>query len=152
MLDRTSRVQDPRRRTRTVWRGGVSRPHAGCESLSAWPSLVVPSRAESFPYIVLEAAACAIPLIATDVGGISEIVPKRATGSVGGNGSELIPAGDPIALATAIAARLANPAQAAEMAQHLQTRARALFSVERMTDDVLSFYEAVLTNKQTARA
>ena len=36
--------------------------------------VVVPSRAESFPYIVLEAAAAQMPLIATDVGGIPEIV------------------------------------------------------------------------------
>ena len=36
--------------------------------------LVVPSRAESMPYIVLEAAAAAMPLLATNVGGIPEIV------------------------------------------------------------------------------
>ena len=39
--------------------------------------LVVPSRHESFPYVVLEAAAAAVPLIATAVGGIPEILPER---------------------------------------------------------------------------
>ena len=37
-------------------------------------SLVVPSRAESMPYVVLEAAAAEMPLLATNVGGIPEIV------------------------------------------------------------------------------
>ncbi len=37
--------------------------------------MVVPSRAESFPYIVLEAIAAHKPLIASNVGGISEILP-----------------------------------------------------------------------------
>ncbi len=36
--------------------------------------LVVPSRAESFPYVVLEAGAAGMPLVATNVGGILEIV------------------------------------------------------------------------------
>ncbi len=35
--------------------------------------MVIPSRAESLPYVILEAAAAAQPLIATDVGGIGEI-------------------------------------------------------------------------------
>ena len=41
--------------------------------------MVVPSRAESFPYVVLEAAAAGLPLIATNVGGIPEIVAESDT-------------------------------------------------------------------------
>ncbi|HZN29090.1 MAG TPA: glycosyltransferase family 4 protein, partial [Xanthobacteraceae bacterium] len=56
--------------------------------------LVVPSRAESLPYIVLEAAAVGLPMIATDVGGIPEIF--------GPDADALVPPGDPAALARAI--------------------------------------------------
>ena len=60
--------------------------------------LVVPSRAESLPYIVLEAAAAGLPIIATNVGGIPEIF--------GPDAGDLVPPGDPAALADAIAAAL----------------------------------------------
>ena len=56
--------------------------------------LVVPSRAESLPYIVLEAAAAGLPLIATHVGGIPEIF--------GPDAADLVPPGDAGALAGAI--------------------------------------------------
>ena len=40
--------------------------------------MVAPSRAESLPYIVLEAAAAAVPLITTNVGGIPEVFGPQA--------------------------------------------------------------------------
>jgi glycosyltransferase involved in cell wall biosynthesis len=57
-------------------------------------TLVVPSRAESMPYIVLEAAAAGLPLIATNVGGIPEILT--------GEWEHLVPPGDADALAAAM--------------------------------------------------
>jgi glycosyltransferase involved in cell wall biosynthesis len=39
--------------------------------------MVIPSRAESFPYIVLETVAAAKPLLATRVGGIAEVMPEH---------------------------------------------------------------------------
>ena len=59
--------------------------------------LVAPSRAESLPYIVLEAAAAAVPMITTNVGGIPEIFGPQAAG--------LVAPGDAAALARAIARR-----------------------------------------------
>ena len=93
---------------------------------------VVPSRAESLPYIVLEAAAAGLPIIASNVGGIPEIF--------GPDAGELVPPGDPTALARAIGDALQNPGARAAAAQRLQERIRASFSVDVMTDAVLAAY------------
>ena len=77
-------------------------------------ALVVPSRAESFPYIVLEAAAAGLPMLATDVGGIPEIV--------AGTDTALLPPEDDVALAEAMLRVLDDPAaaQARAAARRLQ--------------------------------
>jgi glycosyltransferase involved in cell wall biosynthesis len=99
--------------------------------------LVVPSRAESLPYVVLEAAAAGIPLLATAVGGIPEIFGPQQS-------HLLLPPGDARALAAAIAAALADPAAAPAAAATLRSRVRALFSAEAMTDQVLAAYSEAL--------
>ena len=95
-------------------------------------ALVVPSRKESFPYIVLEAAAAGLPLIATDVGGIPEIV--------AGTDTALVAADDVAALATAMALSVADRAGAVERAARLKAVVGAKFTVAGMTRSVLDFY------------
>lgn len=102
------------------------------EALGLGRVMVVPSLAESFPYVVLEAAAAGMPLIATRVGGIPEIVADTDTA--------LIEPGSADALQTAIAAAFANPAAASEKATRLKARVAAMFTVGKMTSDVLTFY------------
>jgi glycosyltransferase involved in cell wall biosynthesis len=94
--------------------------------------LVVPSRAESLPYVVLEAAAAGIPMIATAVGGIAEIF--------GPDAASLIAPGDPAALAQAIARTLQQPGQQQAAVLRLQGRVREQFSVDAMTHAVLTAY------------
>jgi glycosyltransferase involved in cell wall biosynthesis len=98
--------------------------------------LVVPSRAESLPYIVLEAAAAGVPIIATNVGGIPEIF--------GPDAGDLVPPGDPAALAQAIAAALQDRGGRHSASLRLKSRVRASFSVDAMTDGVLEGYRAAL--------
>jgi glycosyltransferase involved in cell wall biosynthesis len=98
--------------------------------------LVVPSRAESLPYIVLEAAAAGLPMLATKVGGIPEIFGPQA--------GELLPAGDVASLAAAIRAALADPAAAQASAQALRERVRAQFSAVPMVAGVVASYRAAL--------
>jgi glycosyltransferase involved in cell wall biosynthesis len=98
--------------------------------------LVVPSRAESFPYIVLEAGAAGMPLIATKVGGIPEIT--------AGTRNKLIPPGDVAALTTALEAFLDSRKGADTRAKALKTAVGKKFTVEAMTGSVLDFYAATL--------
>jgi len=98
--------------------------------------MVAPSRAESLPYVVLEAAAAGKPLITTKVGGIPEIY--------GPLSDSLVPPVDALALARAIAAALDHPDDAANVAQNLRARVAASFSVDSMVDGVLSAYGTAL--------
>jgi len=94
--------------------------------------LVIPSRAESFPYIVLEAAAAAIPMIVTNVGGIPEIV---------GNHCEMMIKPDDIsALAREIKKHIEAPTPFQDRAASLQTDIQALFTVEKMSTAIIEFY------------
>jgi glycosyltransferase involved in cell wall biosynthesis len=97
--------------------------------------MVVPSRFESMPYVVLEAAAAHMPMISTDVGGIPEIFGSEA--------HRLIAADDVSALASAIAAALDTPpdvlgADAERLVRGMGRR----FDVATMADDVLAAYAA----------
>ncbi len=98
--------------------------------------MVVPSRSESLPYIVLEAVGAGIPLIATRVGGIPEIF--------GSQSDRLIPRENADALANAIASALDNPGATQDSAKALQQRVRESFSLEAMIDQVLDSYREAL--------
>ena len=102
--------------------------------------MVIPSRAESLPYVVLETAAAGKPLITTNVGGIPEIF--------GSLSYALVEAGNAGALADAIAQTLDDPAAAIALAAELRLRVASSFSVDAMVDGVISAYRQAMT--QTA--
>lgn len=95
--------------------------------------MIVPSRKESLPYVVLEAAAAGLPLIATNVGGISEIVD--------GSDTALIESDDVTGLAGAIHEILAAPEAAASRAERLRNVVSQRFTVETMSDGICAFYD-----------
>jgi glycosyltransferase involved in cell wall biosynthesis len=116
----------------------------GREALKLGRIMVVPSRFESLPYVVLEAAAGGVPLIATRVGGIPEIF--------GPQSDALVPPDDVAALAQAIARALDHRGATVAAAGQLRERVRASFSLEAMVDGVLGAYGAALeTLRQTGR-
>jgi glycosyltransferase involved in cell wall biosynthesis len=100
--------------------------------------LVVPSRADSLPYVVIEAGGAGIPIIASGVGGIPEIL---------GPDGNLVPAKDPARLAQAIGSALDDPAAARSGAERLRERVRTLFSQDAMVEGVLAGYGAALKAK-----
>ncbi len=104
--------------------------------------LVVCSRAESLPYIVIEGAAAGMPMVAARVGGIPEIYGPYAP--------SLVQPGDPAALAQAIAQALANPVATAAAAQRLRNWVRASFCDEIMTRSVLAAYGEALVRARAA--
>ncbi|WP_375274043.1 glycosyltransferase family 4 protein [Methylorubrum thiocyanatum] len=107
--------------------------------------MVVPSLAESLPYVVLEAAAAAQPLVATNVGGIPEIF-----GSLSG---DLVPPGDCEALSVAIMRILdEEPAIREGRARALSEALRMRFSMNRMATDVLCGYAAAFRAKRVRAA
>ncbi len=101
--------------------------------------MVIPSRAESLPYVVLEAAAAGKPLITTNVGGIPEIY--------GPLSPALIPAGDPLKLAEAIAGAIGETQALADTTRLLRQRVAASFSVETMVDGIIAAYERALSQR-----
>ena len=97
--------------------------------------LVVPSLAESLPYVVLEAAAAGQPLVATRVGGIPEIFGQAA--------GDLIPPRDPAGLASGIRQVLDEAPEALDArVRALSTSVHQRFSLERMGIEVISGYAA----------
>ena len=98
--------------------------------------LCLPSHNEGVPNVVLEAMACGIPVVATRVGGIPEVLPEEA--------GLLVPAHDRLALADALVEALArrwDPARIVEHAGH--------FSWERNLEELSRILESAAAAPST---
>jgi glycosyltransferase involved in cell wall biosynthesis len=80
---------------------GLKEPPRVAELMRAADVLVLPSLAENLPVVLIEAQATGVPVVASNVGGVREIVDERS--------GRLVPPGDRAALATAIEAILEHP-------------------------------------------
>ena len=101
--------------------------------------LVVPSRGDSMPYVVIEAAAAGIPMVAAKVGGIPEIF--------GPHTDALFAPSNVDAMADAIKTALADPAAAQDRAKTLRERVLLLFSQKAMVEGVLAGYRDAFADR-----
>jgi glycosyltransferase involved in cell wall biosynthesis len=102
--------------------------------LKAADLFLFPSRSEALGYAALEAAQAALPIVATRVGGIPEIITDGTSGS-------LVPPHQPDALATAIAKYRNNPtlAQTHAAAAHIES---LRFSIDAMVRATATLYQS----------
>ncbi len=116
-----------------------SEPMPTREAFASARAIVVPSRAESMPYVVLEAIAAGMPIVATRVGGIPEIFGPAA--------HQLVPSGDAGALARAIEELFRDPARLAAEAAARREWLRPRFHIGTMHADIDGLYRRILARK-----
>jgi glycosyltransferase involved in cell wall biosynthesis len=102
---------------------------------------VMPSIWEGFGLVLLEAMAAGRPIVASRVATIPEVVADGETGL-------LVPAGDPLALATALAELADQPEVAARMGEAGRERLRRQFSVEKMVGDTELLYRELFDERR----
>ena len=113
----------------------LSRADAACLS----------SQAEGLPNAIMEAMAASLPVVATDVGGTPELVLPGETGF-------LAPSGDPVRLADALLAVLADPEEARQMGARGRRLVASAYSLDRLAAAHGAMYRAVLARRVHSRA
>ncbi|MGO4214380.1 glycosyltransferase, partial [Terriglobus sp. YAF25] len=96
------------------------------------------SRTEGFPNVVIEAMAARIPVVATDVGGTSEVVTDGVTGY-------LVPSEDHLAAAAAVLSLLSFPPRGDCLTNTARALVEQQFSIETMVQRHIEVYDALLS-------
>jgi glycosyltransferase involved in cell wall biosynthesis len=108
--------------------------------MASWKLFVLPSIEEAFGVSILEAMAAGLPVVASDVGGIPEVVVNGSTGL-------LVPPGNSKKLAEAILHLLKGEQLRQAMSIAAVERVRDHFSRERMVEQIASTYERVMASR-----
>ncbi|GGK24644.1 glycosyl transferase [Caldalkalibacillus thermarum] len=99
--------------------------------------MLLPSEKESFGLVALEAMACGVPVIASNAGGIPEVVEHGRTGLI-------YPIGDIEGMAEGAVTLLSRPDVYSRFSQAAVERARTLFAADNILEQYLSLYRMVL--------
>jgi glycosyltransferase involved in cell wall biosynthesis len=108
--------------------------------MAGFDLVVVPSRAEAFGLVAVEAMLASRPVVASDVGGLPEVVEHSRTGL-------LVPPDDPDALSSAIRTLLDDAPRREEMGARGRERALEHFSVVTMTEAYESLYDTLASER-----
>ncbi len=103
--------------------------------------LAVPSTMESFGLVAVEAMLVGIPVVATAVGGLPEVVEDGVDGLI-------VPPGDPSALAAALRRLQDDPQLRSTMGRAAATRARTRFSEQAMIDCYVDMFDEALGTRR----
>jgi glycosyltransferase involved in cell wall biosynthesis len=121
----------------------------GPELESAYADLdlfVFPSRAEGFPYVILEAMRAGLPIVTTNVGGVPEAV-------IHGECGYLVPPNSPSQILSAVRLLLDDPGGAAKLGSAAQKRFKQNFSSEvisrQMADEINEFWKSVCSHRKS---
>lgn len=128
------------RRTRVIFPGFISRERIA-EYFRQASLYVAPTLYETFGYTILEAMSSGLPVLASRVGGIPELVDDGVTGL-------LVPPRDERALADAIIALLDDPVRRARMGQCGREKATAQYDIARIGPRTLEFYGRALVRAE----
>ncbi len=108
-------------------------PHTVSGQLGQLDILVEPSLQEGLGMSVMQAMATGVPVVATGVGGLYDLIEDGVTGV-------MVPAADPAALAEAIWSLLKNPSERREMAKQARKMIEQEFSADLVSKTLLDYY------------
>ncbi|MBI2319383.1 MAG: glycosyltransferase [Betaproteobacteria bacterium] len=101
---------------------------------------VLSSTSEGMPVSLMEAAACGVPVVATAVGGVPELMEEGETGFV-------VPSGDAEALADRLQRLLGEPELRARMGRRARARALERFSVVGQVDRLTAIWQRAIARE-----
>ncbi len=113
-------------------------PEEAQQKLSDADIFVLPSHNEGLPMAILEAMAKGIPVITTPVGAIPDLVIQDQTGI-------MVPAGDAVSLASALASLVNNSGKRLQMGQKARQKIISEFTVLHCTQNVIGIYKQILS-------
>lgn len=120
-----------------VWLGEINNERMMSFALSTADVFVLPTRADNFPNVILEAMACGVPVVAFGVGGVPEMVRPGQTGL-------LAPAEDACSLRTAIEILLGDDGLRENMSAACRRTAVEEYAIVRQAERYRAIYEELM--------
>jgi glycosyltransferase involved in cell wall biosynthesis len=118
------------------WRSDLRRLYASCDLVA------LTSINEGTPVALIEAMAAGLPVVATSVGGVPDVIEHGVTGL-------LVSAREPAAFADGLRSLISNETARRQMGQRARQRAAERFTSTRLIDDVDRLYQSIVSIKKT---